>query len=514
MTGKTLYLYNSMGRTLQAFTSKRPGKVHLYTCGPTVYNYAHIGNLRAYLFTDTLRRILQFKGYEVLHVMNITDVGHLTLDGDGGEDKMEIAAERESKSIWEIASFYTKAFKEDLHHLNIMRPSIWCYATEHIQEMIHFAQVLHEKGFTYILEDGLYFDTSQVESYGELALLNVEGQQETGRIMQAKGKRNPSDFAVWRFSPKDKQRLMEWRSPWGIGAPGWHLECSCMSIKYLGRHFDIHTGGIDHRQVHHCNEIAQNQAYLQDDTGGVNYWLHNDFLVFDQEKMSKSTDAFIRLQTLADEGIHPLVFRFFVLGANYRNPLHFSIDALLSAKMGLTRLLATISKWKQTCGNLTWIEALKEARYSRGAAFNVLIDSLKTPLLKEEHQWIEKFDAAISQDLNTAKGVSLLFQLTSDKTLSSTSALLLVGVFDLVLGLDLLQARPEDLNLRPKHTRITTVDVESLIMKRNQARDEKDYARADDIRNELTTHGVRIKDTKKGTSWEWSIRGVADIRKG
>lgn len=506
MTGKPLHLYNSMGRNLQVFISKHPRKVHLYTCGPTVYNYAHIGNLRAYLFTDTLRRILQFKGYEVLQVMNITDVGHLTLDADEGEDKIEIAAEREGKTIWEIASFYTDAFKVDLEHLNIMPPAIWCHATDHIQEMLQFAQVLHRKGFTYILEDGLYFDTSLVNAYGELARLNVEGQRETTRVPPTKGKRNPSDFAVWRFSPKDKHRLMEWQSPWGVGAPGWHLECSCMSIKYLGRNFDIHTGGIDHRQVHHCNEIAQNQAYLQDDTGGVNYWLHNDFLIFEEEKMSKSAGTFIQLQRLVDEGIHPLVYRFFVLSANYRNPLHFSMEAILSAKSGLIRLLERIATRKRTARNLTWIQALGEVRYSRGAAFDVLIDFLKAPLLKNERPWIEKFDDAISKDLNTAKGISQLFQLTSDKALSSDSLLRLVSILDLVLGLDLLKTQPKDINLPAKHTRITAAEVETLIRKRNQAREKKDYKQADAIRNELTSHGIRIKDTKKGTSWEWAVR--------
>ncbi|MGH7342556.1 MAG: class I tRNA ligase family protein, partial [Candidatus Rokuibacteriota bacterium] len=336
MLDRPLQLFNSLGRELQEFTPLEPGRVRMYTCGPTVYTYAHLGNLRAYLFPDTLRRALQVKGHDVTQVMNITDVGHLTSDADEGEDKMELAAERRGKTVWEIAAFYTAEFERDLARLNILEPSVWCRATDHVQEMIGFARTIEAHGYAYELDDGLYFDTSRVTGYGRLGLLDLAGQQEGARVAAKEGKRNPTDFALWRRSPRDRQRLMEWHSPWGVGAPGWHLECSVMSLKYLGSRFDIHTGGVDHRQVHHPNEIAQNEAYLGAGSHAVNYWLHNEFLTIGEgEKMSKSTGSFLRLATLEEWGIHPLAFRHFVLMATYRRPLELSFAALAAAQSGL-----------------------------------------------------------------------------------------------------------------------------------------------------------------------------------
>jgi cysteinyl-tRNA synthetase len=271
MVGAPLRLFNTLGRELQNFVPLEPAKVRVYTCGPTVYAYQHIGNLRAYVFADTLRRVLEWKGYEVTHVVNITDVGHLTSDMDEGEDKLELAARREGRSVWDIAAHYTDIFLHDLAELRVRSPSVWARATDHIEEMIAFARLLEEKGYAYELESGLYFDTARVQDYGKLARLDVEGLQEGARVVATPGKRNPTDFALWRASPQDAQRLMEWDSPWGKGAPGWHLECSVMSMKYLGERFDVHTGGVDHIPVHHTNEIAQSEAYL----GGpwVPYWL-------------------------------------------------------------------------------------------------------------------------------------------------------------------------------------------------------------------------------------------------
>ncbi len=501
-TSSPLFLFNSMGRKLEEFAPIEPGAVRLYSCGPTVYNYAHIGNLRAYLFVDTLRRVLQWKGYDVRHVMNITDIGHLTSDADEGEDKMELAAARRGKTVWEIAAYYTGEFQHDLARLNILPPSLWCRATDHIQEMIAFAKICEERGFTYLLEDGLYFDTSKVANYGQLALLDLQGQKQGLRVDIKEGKRNPSDFALWRFSPKDKKRLMEWDSPWGAGAPGWHLECSVMSLKYLGRRFDIHTGGVDHRQIHHCNEIAQNQAYLGGEDSGVRYWLHNEFLVSGGEKMAKSAEDFLRLQTLIDRGVHPLVYRYFVLMASYRSPLAFSMEALLAARSGLQRMLHRVQNIKEKAPASAGIVPADEAKYARGARANDLVSTLALGLPRDALSWIEKLDEALCRDLNTPEAVALLSQLV-DAKLDAEILTRLVAAYDLVLGLKLLQTQPADLNLRPKAVAISEADIERLIAERLEARRRKDFARADEIRNEFTKNGVALHDAPEGTTWEW-----------
>jgi cysteinyl-tRNA synthetase len=503
MTSTPLFLFNSMGRKLEEFAPLEPGKVRLYSCGPTVYNYAHIGNLRAYLFVDTLRRVLQWRGDDVLHVMNITDIGHLTSDADEGEDKMELAAARRGKSVWEIAAYYTEEFKRDIERLNILPPSVWCKATDHIQEMIAFAKICEERGFTYPLADGLYFDTSKVKDYGLLALLDLQGQKQGLRVDIKEGKHNPSDFALWRFSPKDKKRLMEWHSPWGLGAPGWHLECSVMSLKYLGRHFDIHTGGIDHRQIHHCNEIAQNQAYLGGDQSGVRFWLHNEFLVLGGEKMSKSADEFLRLQALIDRGVHPLVYRYFVLMASYRSPLAFSREALLAARMGLQRLLHRVQSIKEKAPASEAVVLTEEAKYGRGAPANYILSALARDLSRDALLWIEKLNEAIGRDLNTAEAIALLSQLV-DAGLEAEVQLRLIAAYDLVLGLNLLRTEPAELNLRPSAAGISEADIERLIAERLEARRRKDFARADEIRNELGKNGIALHDSPDGTSWEWT----------
>ena len=393
MSGQPLFLFNSMGRELQEFKPIEPGRARLYTCGPTVYHFAHLGNLRAYLFTDTLRRVLQFKGYDVLHVMNITDVGQLTSDADEGEDKMELSAKRQGKTVWELAQYYTEHFEKDLQRLNISPPSVQCKATDHIEEMINFAKTCEDRGYAYVVEDGLYFDISKVKDYGKIALLDLEGQEGGARVAIAKGKRNQADFAVWRSSPKDEKRQMEWHSPWGIGAPGWHLECSVMSIKYLGNKFDIHTGGVDHRQVHHCNEIAQNQAFLGNDQTGATFWMHNEFLILGSEKMSKSSGDFLRLQTIIDKGIHPLVYRYFVLQATYRAQIEFSLETMVSARTGLSRLLKRIAQLKEKAASPEIISVAEEARFSRGGSFNFVISKLAESLPDADKTWIEKLNA-------------------------------------------------------------------------------------------------------------------------
>lgn len=506
MKTKPLMLFNSYGRELAEFVPIDPERVRVYSCGPTVYNYAHIGNLRAYVFVDTLRRTLAWKGYNVTHVINITDVGHLTSDADEGDDKMEKAAEQQKRTVWDIAAHYTKAFKDDLARLNVMPPSIWSRATDHIQEMIAFAQHLQDHGVTYTLKDGVYFDTSKVPEYGKLGLLDLDGQEAGKRVSGPGGKRNPSDFAVWRFSPTDKQRLMEWHTPWGVGAPGWHLECSVMSTKYLGKTFDIHTGGIDHRQVHHCNEIAQNQAYCCSEHPGANWWMHNEFLVLrDAVKMSKSKGNFLTLQSLVDRGIHPLVYRLFLLTASYRSNLEFSWGALDGARSHLRRLLLRVGRLKEQVGDTEWLRIAGEAKYQSGGPFTFIRDALCDGLDYPVLGYVDALEAAISNDLHTPQVLVKLGEILDHKRLTPEQALRLVALYDLILGLNLLTTNVADLALRPAGVTITEDEVAALIEKRTQARAAKDFAASDSLRDQLAEAGVAIKDTAQGTDWEWLV---------
>ncbi len=343
----TLRLYDTYTRSLREFEPLRPPEVGLYTCGPTVYDYAHIGNLRTYIFEDILKRVLVMNGYQVKHVMNITDVGHLQADGDVGEDKMEASAREKGRSAWELAEFYTDAFRADLARLNIREPDVWAKATEHIAEQIETVKCIEAKGYTYRTGDGIYFDTSKLDDYGYLARLNVEGLQAGARVGVGE-KRNPTDFALWKFSPEGEKRQMEWDSPWGIGFPGWHIECSAMSAKYLGPYFDIHAGGEDHISVHHSNEIAQTQACYG--TRLANFWMHGYFLQVDTGRMGKSAGNFVRLQDVVDRGYDPLAYRYLCLGAHYRSRLTFSWDALDGAATALERLRETVYGWGARCG--------------------------------------------------------------------------------------------------------------------------------------------------------------------
>ena len=497
---RPLLLFNSMGRELQQFQPLIPGFVRLYSCGPTVYTFAHIGNLRAYLFTDTLRRTLQFKGYELLHVMNITDVGHMTSDQDEGEDKMELASAKSAKSPWELSEFYTQEFRKDLQRLNIMPPSVWCKATDHIEEMLDFSRILEDRGYAYLLDSGLYFDTSRVKDYGRLALIDGKDLQAGARIEAIPGKRHPADFAIWRRSPSGKRRLMEWDSPWGPGAPGWHLECSVMSLKYLGRHFDIHTGGVDHRQVHHVNEVAQNQAFLNSDSSGVNVWMHNEFLMLEEEKMSKSTGHFLRLESLIERGFHPLSYRHFTLMASYRKQLQFSMGSLGAAQTGLQRMLRSIAQLKERAGHQDWYRALEETRFSRGASFRVVRQMLEEGLPSDLNR-ADDLDEALSDDLNTPRALALLSGLLSDTATPAAAVLRNVALFDLALGMNLLSTAPEEL-LVEEEPGIPEADIEKLIEERKSARQSRNFRRADEIRQELLKVGVQLNDTPQGTTWE------------
>lgn len=510
-----LKLFNSYGRELQDFAPLSPESVRVYSCGPTVYNYAHIGNLRAYVFVDTLRRALAWKGYNVTHVINITDVGHLTSDADEGDDKMEKAAAQQQRTVWDIAEHYTQAFKHDLSRLNIQSPSLWSKATDHIQEMIAFARQLEANGVTYTLADGLYFDTSKVRDYGKLGLLDLQGQEAGKRVSGPDGKRNPSDFAVWRFSPTDKQRLMEWHSPWGIGAPGWHLECSVMASKYLGTTFDIHTGGIDHRQVHHCNEIAQNQGHAGCDHPGANWWMHNEFLVLrDSEKMSKSKGNFLTLQSLVDRGIHPLVYRLFLLTASYRSSLEFTWEALDGARANLRRLLLRTARLRDEVfardddsakAAHQWLKIAREAKYQSGGPLDFIRDTLCAGLGKLAEPFVDRLDAAISEDLHTPQVLVILGEVLDHKKLDAAEALRLVALCDLLLGLRLLEVSAAELSLRPADAAIGEDEIADLLRQRQDARKAKDFATSDRLRDQLLAAGVMIKDGPQGTDWEWSL---------
>ncbi|WP_408589075.1 cysteine--tRNA ligase, partial [Novosphingobium sp.] len=337
-----LTLYNSLTRSLEPFVPVHSGEARVYSCGPTVYNYPHIGNMRAYVFADVLGRTLSFKGYKLTHVINITDVGHLTDDADAGEDKMERMAAAQKQSIWDIAEHYKQAYWADIRALNIRQPAQWTIATDYVPQMIAFAQSIAEK-HCYELDSGLYFDVSTVADYGRLARAATEEGE--GRIEQVDGKRHQADFAIWRKTPAGETRQMEWDSPWGRGAPGWHLECSVMSGEVLGFPFDIHTGGIDHREIHHPNEIAQNQARCCTngldvaENSGAKVWMHNNFLVERSGKMSKSSGEFLRLQLLIDKGYHPLAYRLMCLQAHYRSELEFSWEGLGAALTRLKRMV-------------------------------------------------------------------------------------------------------------------------------------------------------------------------------
>ncbi len=450
-----LFLFDTYTRSIRKFEPLHPPEVGMYTCGLTVYDYAHIGNLRTYIFEDVLRRVLEFNGYPVKHVMNITDVGHLTSDADTGEDKMEKGARRTGKTAWEIAEFYTAEFKRDMRLLNLQEPTIWCKATDHIQDQIDFIRCIEEKGFTYRTSDGIYFDTTKLDDYGVLGRLDIAGLQAGARIDIGE-KRSPTDFALWKFSPPDSKRQMEWDSPWGVGFPGWHIECSAMSSRYLGPFFDIHCGGEDHITVHHTNEIAQTEACYG--TRLANFWLHGYFLLMDeQQKMSKSTGDFIRLQTLIDLGYDPLAYRMFCLNAIYRQKLNFTWDGLDGAAKALERLRNACREWGEPT----------------------------TP----DSEMLDKFTAQINDDLNMPRALAVTWELVRSDLPSGVKKATLLE-FDRVLGFGLANWQPEEEEI--------PADVLELVNKRQQARVEKRWADADAYRSQIAERGYDVMDTPEG----------------
>ncbi|WP_028225627.1 cysteine--tRNA ligase [Paraburkholderia ferrariae] len=448
----SLVLYDTWSRSVRPFSPIQPGHVGMYCCGPTVYDHAHIGNLRTYVFEDVLRRALELNGYAVRHVVNITDVGHLTSDADEGEDKMEKGSRRTGESAWALAARYTGAFMDDWRALNLLPPTVWCRATDHIAEQIDFVAAIERAGYTYATSDGVYFDTSKQDDYGFLARLDRAGLQAGKRVALGE-KRSATDFALWKFSPPGARRQMEWDSPWGRGFPGWHIECSAMSARHLGVWFDIHCGGEDHVAVHHSNEIAQTAA--AHGTRLANFWMHGHFLTMDAAKMSKSSGDFVRLATLRERNVDPLAYRYLCLTAHYRSKLRFDWDALDAAQTALNRLRHLYVAWP-----------------AGGTA---------------EPAFVERFETQINDDLNLPRALAVLWALVKSglppAVLKAT-----VDRFDAVLGLGLRewqrpeQALPEDLRL--------------LLAERDEARAQKDWAKADAIREQLLARGWQVADGK------------------
>ena len=463
-----MFLYNTSSRHKDEFAPQNPQQVTMYCCGPTVYNYAHIGNLRTYIFEDLLARTIRLH-YPLKHVMNVTDVGHLVSDQDDGEDKMEVGAAREGKSAWDIAKFYEEKFWADFDALNCTRPTVISRATQHIKEMITLVKTLEDKGYTYRTSDGIYYDTSKFDRYDALVgHARISGLQGGARVEMSDEKRNPTDFALWKFSPKDKKRQMEWDSPWGVGFPGWHIECSAMAMKYLGNTLDIHCGGIDHVTIHHTNEIAQSEAA----TGQkyVNYWVHGEFLILRSGKMSKSGGTFVTLATLKEKGYDPLSYRYLCLTAHYRTQLEFTFESLDSAAKSLENLRAL----------------------SRGV--------LQQAQGKEDtggvcQTWKDKFASAMEDDLNAPTALAVVWEGIRSAEMTAAQKLAFLRFADSILALDLFKEKPQESLALPQ-------EVQTLLEERARARAAKDYKKSDELRDAVARLGYVVKDTPQGQKAE------------
>ena len=460
---KELYFNNTLTRKIDKFDPINNDKITMYCCGPTVYNYAHIGNLRTYIFEDILEKTIKLAGYNVKHVMNITDVGHLTSDADDGEDKMLVAAEKEKQSVFEIARKYENKFLENMDDLNLSRPNIIARASEHIKEMIDFVSKLEKLGYAYKAKNGnIYFDTSKFKDYGKLSGQNREDLKHGARVDKDENKKNPSDFVLWFVSSKFKNQILQWESPWGIGYPGWHIECSTMAMKYLGNKIDIHCGGIDHIAVHHENEKAQSEAYLGHKW--VNNWLHSEFLQIKNGKMSKSSGNFITLDTLKEKGYKPVHYKYFTLTAHYKTPLIFSYENLDSAKNAYENLLNKIKTWKKNINNNQ-----ENKEYEQ--------------LLAE---YINKFDNFLFDDLKTPQALSIIWEVAKSN-LPDKYKLQFIEHTEKVFTLFLNDI--EDVN-----NNTISQDIIMIADQRKEAKQNKDWQKADELRQKILDFGYNIKD--------------------
>ena len=466
-----LNLYNTLTRDKQEFKPLNQDEVRMYSCGPTVYSYAHIGNFRTYIFMDTLRRVLKYNGYKLKHVMNITDVGHLESDADEGEDKMEKAAKKENKNPYEIADFYTKIFLEDMGKLNIDRPEIITKATENIPQMIEYVKKILENGYAYETSKGIYFDISKLDKYPVLSNRKLDDQIAGARVDVDPEKRNPYDFALWIKAPKN--HIMKWKSPWGLSYPGWHLECSTMGKRFLGEEFDIHTGGVDHIPTHHENEIAQAKGA----TGKIpaKIWMHCEYLQVDGGKMSKSLGNTYTISQLKEKGIAPLAFKLFCFTAHYRNKLNFTFDGAYGAQKALERLYDSFVKNEEAEGNVSE---------------------------EELNAYREKFTNYINDDLNMPGAMSVVWEVARNNNKSKQLAELLLE-FDEVLGLDLKNAK-KYLEEFEKNKNIEEIpeEIKELVEQRKIARQNKDWAKSDELRDLIAQKGYIVKDQKEGMSIE------------
>ena len=462
-----MQLYNTQSHRKETFTPLNEKQVTMYCCGPTVYNYAHIGNMRTYIFEDLLGRTLRLH-WPLKHVMNVTDVGHLVSDGDDGEDKMEVGAAREGKSAWDIAKFYEQKFFADYDALHCTRPTVISRATGHIAQMISLVKTLEEKGYTYRTSDGIYYDTSKFPRYDALVgRSRLEGLKGGARVEMSEEKKNPTDFALWKFSPKDKKRQMEWDSPWGVGFPGWHIECSAMAMEYLGPTIDIHCGGIDHVSVHHTNEIAQSEAA----TGQayVRFWVHGEFLVLRAGKMSKSGGTFVTLQTLREKGYDPLDYRYLCLTAHYRTQLEFTYESLDSARKSLQTLRKEVAVAKAAAGADISAEKVAAAK--------------------------AKFQSAMEDDLNAPKALAVVWETLRGTELNAAEKVQFAQFADSILALDLFRTPEEKQETLP-------AEVAEVLQARAAARSAKDYKKSDELRDKLASLGYRVKDTPQGQQVE------------
>lgn len=467
----TIRLFNTMSRKIEEFIPLVPGQVGFYSCGPTVYHYAHIGNLRTIIHNDILKRMFTENGYNVRHIMNITDVGHLTSDDtDSGEDKMEKGAARDHKSVWDIAKFYTDEFLRDYDDLNIIRPTVMPRATDYIAEQIDLVKKLEDLGYTYeIPGDGIYYDTSKFAAYGQLTGGVMTGNRAGARVEFNDAKRNPTDFALWKFSPKDVKRQMEWDSPWGVGFPGWHAECSAMSMKLLGNHFDIHTGGEDLSRIHHTNEIAQSEPITGEPW--VNYWVHFSFLVDKSgEKMSKSNGEFLGLDALRRRGYDPMAYRYLILLGHYQTQLAFSWDAMDAAAAGYKNIVRRVADMMTAADQGT----LEQSKY---------------------YAWHDKILAPVSDNMKTAESLVQVQDLLKDASVNPATKIALFEFIDRLLGLQFVDRARKlaDLESAP-----APAEIQELAAQRTAAKASRDWARADEIRAQIDAAGWTVVDTKEG----------------